>query len=319
MTQNAQKPRQSGDQRSFQNHPKQRYFSTSAVEAQFTEAAHSAGIPIVGGVIADGALRRCHLDGQKPNTKNGAYILHNDRNPAGWALDFTTGNSMTWRADGQRARLSPADRAAIEAERQRREIERREAHRSAADKARYIWPKLKPIIDPAEHDYLLIKRIQPHGARLSIYQGRESLVIPIMGEPGLTSLQFIEADGSKRFLPGGEIKGCFFGIGMAHVTLAEPGKLLICEGFATGASLHEWYREPVIVAFNAGNLEAVANRIRALYPNHEIIICGDNDHSGVGQKAARAAALACGGRYLLPPIVGTDFNDVINTWREATV
>jgi putative DNA primase/helicase len=289
------------------------------IEQDFKDAAHSAGIPIVGSVIADGTLHRCHLDDQKPNTKNGAYILHNDRNPAGWALDFTTGNSMTWRADGQRAKLSPADRAAIEAERQRREAERQEAHRTAADKARFIWSRSKPITDPSQHPYLVNKRIRPHGARLSVYQSRKSLVIQIMGASGLTSLQFIEADGSKRFLPGGEIKGGFFGIGMADVKLAEPGKILICEGFATGASLHEWFKQPVIVAFNAGNLEPVANRIRALYPNHEIIICGDNDESGVGQKAARVAALACGGRYLLPPVVGQDFNDAINAWQEAAV
>jgi len=71
------------------------------------------------------------------------------------------------------------------------------------------------------------------------------------------------------------------------------------------------------VAFNAGNLEPVAKRIRALYSNHELIICGDNDESGAGQKAARAAALAVGGRYLVPPIVGTDFNDTINAWHDA--
>lgn len=57
-------------------------------------------------------------------------------------------------------------------------------------------------------------------------------------------------------------------------------------------------------------------RIKGLYPNHELIICGDNDESGTGQKAARAAALAVGGKYLLPPIVGQDFNDAINTWRD---
>jgi putative DNA primase/helicase len=292
-------------------------YTLSSLEQSFLEAARSDGIHLTGAIIADGVLHRCHLDGQKAGSKNGAYILYPDGHAAGWALDYVTGHSFTWRVDGQRARLSPADRAAIEAERKRREIERREAHRSAADKARYIWPKLKPIIDPAEHDYLLIKRIQPHGARLSIYQGRESLAIPILGEPGLTSLQFIEADGSKRFLPGGEIKGGFFGIGMSGVTLAEPGKILICEGFATGASLHEWFQQPVIVAFNAGNLEPVAKRIRTLYPNHELIICGDNDASGTGQKAARAAALAVGGKYLLPPLVGQDFNDAINAWWET--
>jgi putative DNA primase/helicase len=319
MTPNAQKPRKSGDQRGFRNHPEQRHFTTSDIEAQFKEEARVAGINLTGAIVADGKLHRCHLEGQKPGSKNGAYILHPDGHAAGWALDYVTGHSFTWRADGQRARLSPADRAAIEAERKHREIERRETQRTAADKARFIWSRLKPIIDPAEHDYLLIKRIRPHGAKLSVYQDHKSLVIPIFGESGLTSLQFIEADGSKRFLPGGEIKGGFFGIGMAGVTLAKPGKILICEGFATGASLHEWYKQPVIVAFNAGNLEPAAKRIRTLYPNHELIICGDNDESGVGQKAARAAALAVGGKYLLPPIVGQDFNDAINAWREAAV
>jgi putative DNA primase/helicase len=317
MTPQTKKPPVFGDTGGFRNHPEQRHFNASAIESQFLDAAHSAGIPIVGGVIADGTLHRCHLDGHKAGTKNGAYILHPDGHPAGWALDYTTGHFFTWRADGRSSRLSPADRAAIEAERKRREAERQQAHRTAASKAWFIWSKTQAITDPAQHPYLVKKRIQPHGARLSVYQGRSSLVIPILGEPGLTSLQFIEADGGKRFLPGGEIKGCFMGIGMADVTLDEPGKILICEGFATGASLHEWYQQPVVVAFNAGNLESAAKRIRGLYPNHELIVCGDNDESGIGQKAARAAALACGGKYLLPPVIGQDFNDAINVWRDA--
>jgi len=294
----------------------QSHFTTSDIEQQFREAAHSSGIHLTGPIIADGVLHRCHLDGHKAGTKNGAYILHLNGHPAGWALDFTTGASMTWSADGKRARLSDADRAAIAAERQKREQERQQAHRTAADKARFIWSRSKPIHQSEEHPYLVNKRIQPHGARLSSYKGRSSLVIPVFGESGLTSLQFIEADGGKRFLPGGEIKGCFFGIGMASVTQTEPGRILICEGFATGASLHEWFRQPVIVAFYKDNLKPVAIRIKALYPHHELIVCGDNDESGTGQKAARAAALAVGGKYLLPPIVGTDFNDAINGWRD---
>jgi putative DNA primase/helicase len=242
--------------------------------------------------------------------------LHLDGHPAGWALDYTADRSFTWRADGQRAKLSLYDRAAIEAERKKREQERQQAHRTAADKARYILSRTLELVDSSQHPYLVKKRIQPHGARLSVYQGRASLVVPIFGKSGLTSLQFIEADGSKRFLPGGEIRGGSMGIGMAGVTAAKPGKILVAEGFATGASLHEWYRQPVIVAFNAGNLESVAKRTRALYPIHELIICGDNDESGTGQKAARAAALAVGGKYLLPPIVGQDFNDAINAWRD---
>ena len=39
---------------------------------------------------------------------------------------------------------------------------------------------------------------------------------------------------------------------------------------------------------------------------------GDNDRSGVGQRVAREAALAIGGKYLIPETIGHDWNDVIN-------
>ncbi|MFC7556311.1 hypothetical protein ACFQU7_34900 [Pseudoroseomonas wenyumeiae] len=39
----------------------------------------------------------------------------------------------------------------------------------------------------------------------------------------------------------------------------KPGTpLLVAEGYATGATLHEATRLPVVVAFNAGNLAAAA-------------------------------------------------------------
>jgi putative DNA primase/helicase len=53
--------------------------------------------------------------------------------------------------------------------------------------------------------------------------------------------------------------------------------------------------------------------IRKLYPASQIIICGDNDESGTGQKAARAAALAVTGKYIIPTIVGQDWNDALNS------
>jgi len=88
--------------------------------------------------------------------------------------------------------------------------------------------------------------------------------------------------------------------------------ILIAEGFATAASLHEATGHQVFIAFDAGNLVNVAKIIRAKNPDAEIIICGDNDLSGVGQKAARSAALACGGKYIIPDTVGHDWNDSIN-------
>jgi putative DNA primase/helicase len=286
------------------------------IESKFKQAALSVGIAFDGDIIADGSLHRIHIQGHRTGSRNGAYVLHIDgRVPAGWALDYKTNTTMIWRADGQKPQLSATDRAAIAAERQQREVEQQKAYRVAADKARSIWAKAQTVTDSNQHPYLIKKRIQAHGVRLSVWQGRQSLVIPIMGEQGLISLQFIEADGSKHFLPGGKIKGGFFGIGLSGIVLDEPRRILIAEGFATGASVYEWFNEPCIVAFNAGNLESVAKRIRVLYPKREIIICGDHDASGTGQKAAKMAARTVGGRYLLPSMVGTDFNDAVNAWK----
>ncbi len=151
-----------------------------------------------------------------------------------------------------------------------------------------------------QHQYLAIKRIQPHGARLY----RDALVTPLIDESGaIVNLQFINADGNKRFLSGGRKKGCYFTIGDPTETI------LIAEGFATGASLHESTGHYVIVAFDAGNLKSVGSVIRAKYPDAEIIIAGDNDESGIGQLKANAAALAIGGKVLIPPKSGMDWND----------
>jgi putative DNA primase/helicase len=76
--------------------------------------------------------------------------------------------------------------------------------------------------------------------------------------------------------------------------------------------LHEATGLTVIVALDAGNLLTVARTIRMLAPNAEIVVCGDNDLSGVGQEAAEKAALAVGGRCEIPATTGHDWNDAIN-------
>lgn len=72
-----------------------------SIENQFLDAALSAGIALNGDIIADGKLHRAHLEGHKPGTKNGAYIPHLNGIPAGWGMDYVSGNNFRWRADGQ--------------------------------------------------------------------------------------------------------------------------------------------------------------------------------------------------------------------------
>lgn len=98
--------------------------------------------------------------------------------------------------------------------------------------------------------------------------------------------------------------------------------MLIAEGYATGASLHLATGYAVLIAFNAGKLEAVARAARARYPDREIMLCADNDCESVkpdgspwnpGKEAAFRAARAVGGKLAVCPAhegKATDFNDL---------
>jgi putative DNA primase/helicase len=273
----------------------------------FKNAMLDAGINPTEPIEADGHLHRCHLEGHAKDSRNGAYVLHlNGKRPAGWFQDFKSGVSAYWALpisgndDTKPDKQTQAElRRQIEYARQVRAKEQAEQHHKAANKALWIWQKAEPA--PADYPYLAKKRIKPHGAR--VFRG--ALVNPLVDESGaLCNLQFIQPDGTKRFLSGGKKKGCFSTFGDITQTI------LISEGWATGASLYEQTGNHVIVAMDAGNLTPVAEVIRAKYPDAQIIIAGDNDESGVGQKAARAAALACGGKVFIPPDVG-DWNDYV--------
>jgi len=101
----------------------------------------------------------------------------------------------------------------------------------------------------------------------------------------------------KKGLFGGRRKGCYFAIGK------PDGVLIVCEGFATGASIHECTGHAVAVAFNAGNLEPVAVALRAKYPALMIVIAADDDHATAGNPGmtrALAAAQAVGGVVAVP-------------------
>ena len=103
------------------------------------------------------------------------------------------------------------------------------------------------------------------------------------------------------------------------------GEIILCEGYATGVSLALATEKPVAVAFDAGNLEAVAEALRAKFPRVAITICADNDHAterdgkpwNPGVEKAKAAAQKVGGKVIVPAFSEaekaqrlTDFNDL---------
>jgi uncharacterized protein (DUF927 family) len=160
------------------------------------------------------------------------------------------------------------------------------------------------------HPYLDSKRIKPHGAKLH----NDRLALTMHDTTGAVhSLQFIDPQGKKRFMSNGRKKGLFYQIG------APQDLLCVCEGFATGASIHEATDYAVAVAFDAGNLRPVAEALRTKYPNTTMLICADDDYrneSNTGLAKAREAAAAVDALVAIPqfgatrPDSATDFNDL---------
>lgn len=265
-------------------------------------AAH--GVKTQDKLIADGVLHRAHHIDDKSGTLNISYLVHADRNPSWYFEYFPAGIKVTGTLSGERKTLSLSERKQIERERIKRQSERKQRQQAAVERARGIWHHAKPVLNKQDHAYLIKKAIKPYGLRKSY--GR--LLIPLYSESReLVNLQFIDADGNKRFLSGGKKKACFAVIGES----TGISRLLICEGWATGASLHDELGVFVMVAMDAGNLEPVAQAARRLFPNAKIIIAGDNDDHGKGQTEARKAALAVGGKVLIPEQSGQDWNDVL--------
>ena len=242
---------------------------------------------------------------------------------AGACGNWRTGESHTWRSD-QYQRLTKTERQRID-----RQIKQAEARRKRELEAGYqrIAEQAREDIQhyfPAtqDHPYLTEKRIEPHDA---LIDGQNVLIIPMHYNDQIVSYQRIFPmrlpDGTnKRFLKGGRKRGCYHPIGNKGT-----GDLGICEGFATGASIHEATGDDVIVAFDAGNLLPVARAMRDKYPDRKFIFWADDDRDGVDRNGnpenigiikATEAAQAVNGHLAVPdfgpnrPEGATDFNDL---------
>lgn len=181
-----------------------------------------------------------------------------------------------------------------------------------AHSARQAWEAAKPN---TEHDYLARKGIVATGARVAtngltgtLYSQFErknftgelckagDLLVPLYDADGsLVNIQRIDADGKKRFLSGGETKGCFYQLGGI-----EPA--LVVEGFADGVSVNQATGRAVYVAFSAYNLKHVCESQLSIGG-----VAADDGQAGI--KAAKETGLP----YLTPPnengVNGYDWND----------
>lgn len=292
---------------------------------------HARGL-VVDGLIPDGRTHRCRVDGED-RERRGWYLLHEFAGAGGQL--YIVGSFGVWHGNNagtqkitlHRDALSAEETAALKArladDRKRAKAHRDAQAKRAATRAGRVWAKASTAPPEGGCAYLVQKDVNAYGVR---FTDSGALVIPMCDARGTVhGLQFILPVGhphraktgrAKTYWPAGlAVTGHYHVIGNP----AAVGVCLVVEGYATGATLHAATDLPVAVAFAANNLQAVGQAIvRAT--NAKILICGDDDYltdGNPGQAAARAAALAVDGAWLVPAFPAdrggeklTDFNDL---------
>lgn len=304
------------------------------VEYSFTDILESArrALSDAGLVVEDidlsGELAMCGTV-KKPNGTDGRYAVHLDFPPCVWVCnrhngDDDSGYTVKLYEESQLNAMTEAEREAmrekIRQEKEAAQARREEERRAAAEKANALFQTLTHAGE--DNAYLRRKGCVPMGDMRQDKDGR--LVLPVRNAEGrIVSLQYVDGEGNKRFLKGGEKKGCYFP--MPAKDGRQDGPLLIGEGSATVASACMATGYAGLTAFDAGNLEPVAKMAREKYPDREIVLLADNDihedgSRNTGVEAATAAAQAVGGKLAVCPAIRghkADFNDLFTDTEDG--
>jgi phage/plasmid primase-like uncharacterized protein len=233
--------------------------------------------------------------------------------------DWKTDEKYVWRSTGH---YTPDESRAIEAEIQAAENREREAKRKVWDEtAKKCQAKWERFEAQGESPYFTRKSLPPgelFSCKLYSVPGDTLTCVPARDLEGkLWGIQYIGTQGGKNFARDMRVKGCFHLIG--H--LDPGGTLYVCEGVATGGSIHLATGRPVACVFNAGNLAAVVAAFRQSNRALRIVVCGDDDRwttrpdGSPWNPGREAAGKSCADAVLFPRFGDlatqpTDFNDL---------
>ncbi|QIG65640.1 hypothetical protein [Salmonella phage PT1] len=282
----------------------------------------------------------------KYNSKDARDTWKSVKRHGGIGIGTLIGEAQQFGFSLNDAERTPLSAEEIEARKRKREAEekaeqqrRAERMAQAAEQARTIWESATEL-EGDEHPYLQRKQVQAFGLRVGRFWTEKrsidgALLVPVRNVDGqITSLQAIfpnenpQLGRDRDYLPGGQKRGCFHVIG-GKPTGASP-VIVICEGYSTGASIHQATGYCVVVAFDAGNVPTVAKLMRQQFGRATIVVAADNDQwhedgkQNDGVHYARQAATTCGGLLVVPKFAAlsdkpTDFNDLHNLQGLAEV
>lgn len=333
-------------------------------QEQFTQFLSSLGAVTSGQqIIMNGKKHRIRVPGDKGQEKSGVYFGHLDGKPAGYFKNFRTCVESRWKSDTVQLTDSQKQALIAEAEEKlklRREVENQVQQNSA--KAVKEFLNFTQSASETGHAYLTLKNVSGGGLRvvgdeleynadplIRIAQNRKEskqlrdknpegivftkgdLLIPVQDIAGTVwGVQIIQADGTKFYSKNARKENNFYIVGSEKPVLdalKDAKAIVIAEGYATADTLSKAIQLPVVMAFDSGNLPAVAKTLREQFPDKPFVIAGDDDYqlelkngANSGKLKAFEAAELVDGIAVLPTFAPgeqaeatlNDFNDLAN-------
>lgn len=328
---------------------------------EFCAEMRAYGLETTDTIDGDGKLHRFHVTGDPSGDKSGWYVLHLDSKPVGkfGCNRRYPDESFVWQDKSARRPMTLEERRELKArmtEQSRLAAEElAKRHSAAAERANELWNRASPEPEGSDFQYALDKGVKAYGLRRGAWEyvndetGEVSVVtdnawlIPIRDRQNqIHSLQAIFPDSNnflkrrKDYLKNGAKRGYFHAIGRP-LSLGAGPVFIICEGYATGASIHMATGHCVLVAFDVGNMAHVAQNLRERRPDAVLVIAADNDQwtlkptPNPGLAIGRETAQKSGAALAYPPFTDadgydkltdkgvkrtgpTDFNDYHEAW-----
>ncbi len=263
--------------------------------------------------------------GDKGDQKSGAYTLYMNKGngvPAGFMNNHRAGTYEKWSGKEVSNSSVPIDIKAIELRKAHQAAVVKEQQLENYDKFKKDWDSMKPAL--FTHPYARDKNLKTtFFVRTEVRQDdKNNLVFPIKDKSGrITNLQRVWSNGNKQLEKGGTLKDSFVRINGEN----QSNFVIVAEGVSTGGTINDITGIETYASLTGNNLTNVAEVVRKLNPNKQIIIAGDNDFhltirdiplKNSGVENAEKAAEKVGGHVALPPFkmlelsVGkTDWND----------
>ncbi|MHB0918878.1 MAG: hypothetical protein ACYC1G_14000 [Thiobacillus sp.] len=206
-------------------------------------------------IVADGAPKRFRGEHDKPGTRLRFYAFNLNPIPHGFAGSFSGGDLAFefWRDPEARAIDWSEWSVLCASKRTMRQAIEHEQHS--------VWTEVRAKADRLLRAAKAPNPRHPHLVRCGIRpadgmkQLGSQLLVPVQRDGTVHNIQFIDPDGTTRFLSGGRHKGCYFQIG------SPSGAICVAADVAAAVAAHEISGLAAAAAFTVENLSHAARKI----------------------------------------------------------